>query len=136
MVATGNPNTLKTANIRPVLLCSHARRMSALGQKQTLLHFLPMSALPPKADIGTLPLSPSTTTQARTRKVTPTLPTGCPPVDRAGDRKFSADVIASYSPMSRNECPLYPQKQTSLRTTRMSAKCQERTLATTLCKVE
>src|SRR5215472_13817283 len=45
-----------------------------------------MSALPPKADIGTLPLSPSTTTQARTRKVTPTLPTGCPPVDRTGDR--------------------------------------------------
>jgi hypothetical protein len=26
--------------------------MSALGQKQTFLHFLIMSALPPKADIG------------------------------------------------------------------------------------
>src|SRR6516225_5936515 len=27
--------------------------MSALGQKQTLRHLQPMSALPPKADIGT-----------------------------------------------------------------------------------
>src|SRR6516225_3633290 len=29
--------------------------MSALGQKQTLRHLQPMSALPPKADIGTQP---------------------------------------------------------------------------------
>src|SRR5262245_46030257 len=29
--------------------------MSALGQKQTLQHVRPMSALPPKADIGTQP---------------------------------------------------------------------------------
>ena len=29
--------------------------MSALGQKQTLRHFQSMSALPPKADIGTQP---------------------------------------------------------------------------------
>jgi len=29
--------------------------MSALGQKQTLRHLKPMSALPPKADIGTQP---------------------------------------------------------------------------------
>jgi hypothetical protein len=29
--------------------------MSALGQKQTLGHFRAMSALPPKADIGTQP---------------------------------------------------------------------------------
>src|SRR6516164_8532762 len=29
------------------------RPMSALGQKQTLGHLKPMSALPPKADIGT-----------------------------------------------------------------------------------
>src|SRR6516225_6026331 len=41
------------ANFRPVLLCSHAGRMSALGQKQTLQTVTPMSALPPKADIGT-----------------------------------------------------------------------------------
>jgi hypothetical protein len=27
--------------------------MSALGQKRTLMHLDPMSALPPKADIGT-----------------------------------------------------------------------------------
>jgi hypothetical protein len=30
-------------------------RMSALGQKQTLQHVRTMSALPPKADIGTQP---------------------------------------------------------------------------------
>jgi hypothetical protein len=30
-------------------------RMSALGQKQTSRHLQPMSALPPKADIGTQP---------------------------------------------------------------------------------
>ena len=29
--------------------------MSALGQKQTSMHVQPMSALPPKADIGTQP---------------------------------------------------------------------------------
>jgi hypothetical protein len=31
------------------------RSMSALGQKQTLRHLQPMSALPPKADIGIQP---------------------------------------------------------------------------------
>src|SRR5262249_24395754 len=31
--------------------------MSALGQKQTSRHLQPMSALPPKADIGTQPLN-------------------------------------------------------------------------------
>jgi len=33
--------------------------MSALGQKQTLQHVRAMSALPPKADIGTGRVSPS-----------------------------------------------------------------------------
>ena len=32
---------------------THTKRMSALGQKQTLAHIGVMSALPPKADIGT-----------------------------------------------------------------------------------
>jgi hypothetical protein len=36
-------------NIRPVLLFSHAMRMSALGQKQTLKRPHPMSALPPNS---------------------------------------------------------------------------------------
>jgi hypothetical protein len=30
-------------------------RMSAVGQKRTLRHMEPMSAIPPKADIGTQP---------------------------------------------------------------------------------
>ena len=34
-----------------------SRVMSALGQKQTLKRLQPMSALPPKADIGTQPLN-------------------------------------------------------------------------------
>jgi len=51
MVATENPITLESANIRPVLPCSHAQRMSALGQKRTFSPRNAMSALPPKADI-------------------------------------------------------------------------------------
>ena len=44
---------------RPINVSLHRSnreaRMSALGQKQTSRHLQPMSALPPKADIGTQP---------------------------------------------------------------------------------
>ena len=43
------------ADFRPVLLCSHAGRMSALGHKRTFRSVRAMSALPRKADIGTRP---------------------------------------------------------------------------------
>src|SRR6516225_4967974 len=45
----GSGLSLRSSNPEPL--------MSALGQKQTLRHLQPMSALPPKADIGTQPLN-------------------------------------------------------------------------------
>src|SRR5262249_54219901 len=69
---------------------SSSEPMSALGQKQTSRHLQPMSALPPKADIGTQPRN--------VRFV--------PKADIANDRRT---LIAAHQLMTRIDYPREPE---------------------------
>src|SRR6516164_5481095 len=94
--------------------------MSALGQKQTSRHLQPMSALPPKADIGTQPCnvcfvpiadvtSPSTRSAKSGKQVAPSLATNGTSSDLLDWRRVPTSVdrllLRRIEPHRQSEFP-------------------------------